>query len=105
METSARISVLVERVGDWWVAQCIQHDLATQARSLDELQFEIRRLLTAHIASCEELGIRPFELPPAPPEVHARFEQAKTRLEFLGHQGPQLVVSHALPTPEIRIAA
>lgn len=61
-----KIHVLVELVDGRWVAQCLEHDLATQARTLDELQREIMRILTAHIASCEELGLRPFDLPREP---------------------------------------
>jgi hypothetical protein len=104
MQTPTRISVLVERVGDWWVAQCVEHDLATQVRSVHDLHDEIQRLLISHISSAEELGNEPFDLPPAPPEVAAKFERSKTRVEHIGTMAPRLVTNHEPPIAEIRLA-
>lgn len=73
-------SVLIEQVEGWWTAQCIEQDIATQARSLDELHPEILRMLAAHLDVCEELGIESFNLPPAPPEVREKFELARTQV-------------------------
>lgn len=106
-EMKQTISVLIERVEDWWVAQCIEHDLATQARSLDELHHEVESMLVAHIRSCEELGIEPFKrLPPAPPEVREKFERAKFAVTIRGmHPVHGTQLQHRIPTPDSRIAA
>lgn len=61
----------------WFVAQCIECDLATQARSLPELFEETGRLLAAHLLSCEEEGIQPWRVPPVPDDVRAEFERVK----------------------------
>lgn len=105
MSAPDKIHVLVEQVDGWWVAQCLEHDLATQARTLDDLQREIMRLLTAHISSCEELGIEPFDLPPAPTEVWRRYEQTQTSLAPREFSGPRLATMQSPPIPEIKIAA
>lgn len=70
------ISVLIERQGDWWVAQVLQFDLATQARNLGDIHYEIERMLVAHIVCCEDAGIEPFQIPPAPQDVWERFLKA-----------------------------
>jgi hypothetical protein len=105
MATPSKISVLVEREGDWWIAQCIEYDLATQAKTVDDLLYEIRRVIVSHIASCEALGIEPFDLPPAPREVQAKYERARNEIVARGDLGPRLVTNHVPPIAEVRIAA
>ena len=46
-----RAPVLVfgcRREGTWWVAQCLSVDLATQAKTLEDLAVEVPRLVEAH---------------------------------------------------------
>ena len=62
MQEPTIINVLVERDGDWWVAHCLQINLATQARTLGELHVEIERIITDHLETCQELGTDPFEM-------------------------------------------
>lgn len=97
------ISVLIEQVDEWWIAQCLQCDLATQAPTLNDLHREIQRLIVAHIVSCEELGIEPFQVPPAPPEVWAKFERANAYEIPLDVSGRQPVPQRRPPAMEVRI--
>ncbi len=76
-----KIRVLVEREEDFWLAQCIEHDLATQANTVNELYYEIELMISAHMAACKEVGIEPFRVPPAPVDVLERFERAGLRVE------------------------
>jgi hypothetical protein len=39
--------------GDHWVAQCLEHDIATQARTLDSLLDELERILAAYILDAD----------------------------------------------------
>jgi hypothetical protein len=87
-----KFSVLVERAGDWWVAQCLEHDLATQVRELDALNEELLRLIEAHLACCDELV---DEVPPAPAELWRRFSRARPIAS---------PVSATLPPIEVRVA-
>jgi len=57
------IDVLIERDGDWWVARCLQINVATQARTLSDLHFEIVRIVGAHFDTCAALVIDPFAKP------------------------------------------
>lgn len=67
----------------WWTAQCIEHDLATQAKSLDGLMRAIPEMIMARIELCTKHAIDPWYVSPAPTEVCAMFEASYLRLELL----------------------
>jgi len=51
-----------------WSAQCLEHDIATQAKTMTALLREVKRVLDAHVVVSEKLGIEPFaNLKEAPP--------------------------------------
>ena len=105
MQETKTISVLIERAGDWWVAQCLQHDLATQARTISELHYEIQRLLIAHIVACEDQGIEPFQIPPAPKEFWVKYEATQIATSIAtGAHTPSIKTKHRQPNVETRLA-
>ena len=62
----------------WWSAQCLDHDIAAQAKSLRGLMYEIQRVLTGHLVVSQELKMEPFgNLKPAPQIYWQMFDQAK----------------------------
>ncbi len=68
-----------------WAAQCLEYDLATQAETLEALYYEVERILVAHIALADELGIEPFEgLDPAPQKYWDIFEKSQLSVERPG---------------------
>ena len=59
----------------WWIAQLLEHDLATAARSLEDLPSEIERFLKVQIVGSREAGIEPFQdLPRAPERFWRMYE-------------------------------
>lgn len=61
------LNLLIFKEDDWWVAQCLEYDIASQARTLPDVQYEIQRILVGRISIAEKLNIDPFEgLAPAP---------------------------------------
>lgn len=51
---------------DWWVAQCLEFDLAAQAQgTFDSIKAEFCRMLGVRLAASRVEDIDPFELPPA----------------------------------------
>jgi hypothetical protein len=61
-----QLRVLIMRREDWWVAQCLEFDLAAQARgTLDNITAEFCRMLRVRLAACKLEEIDPFKLPPA----------------------------------------
>src|SRR4051812_30496274 len=73
--SAKKLRILFFREGDWWIAQCLEHDIAAQARGdLHQAEYELERLLVSHIMACEEEGIPPFEhVPPAPARLQDRW--------------------------------
>jgi hypothetical protein len=68
--------------GDWWIAQCLEYSIATQARSLEKLLPELDRLLKVQVAASLEMGIEPFYgFSPAPRKYWEMYEKASTRVE------------------------
>jgi hypothetical protein len=67
MSDEFTIRTVVFQEEGWYVAQCLDVDLATQAKSLEALYVALEQLLLGRILVSEKLGLQPFEnLPPAP---------------------------------------
>jgi len=99
-----RISAVIFREGDYWVAQCLEYDLATQAKSLKDLQYELQRTLIGHIVASTEANEVPFErLAPAPKRYWEMFATAYA-LEY-EHHPFRVPHGHVSPTPELRVSA
>jgi predicted RNase H-like HicB family nuclease len=74
-------AVLFEDMG-WWCAQCLEHDIAAQARTVSELVSELERVLSAHVEVSAALGHEPFmDLPPAPQRFFDAYESFQTPVE------------------------
>jgi len=72
------IRALLFQSGQWWIAQCLEYDLATAAKRLEDLPAELERFLTVQIAGSLEIGVEPFEgIPPAPRRFWRRHEEAQ----------------------------
>lgn len=81
MTTARSIRVLVFQEGEWLSAQCLEYDLATQARTLSDLWYEIHRMIYGHAVSRIREGKKPFaDLPKAPQKYWDMFEQSKIPL-------------------------
>lgn len=75
------ISAVLYEEGDWWIGQCLQYDITAQANSLPELQYELERVLFAHLCAGMAENRTPFEgLPPAPQKFW-RMWQAGSAIE------------------------
>ncbi len=63
------LNLLIFKEDDWWIAQFLEYDIAAQARTLSDVQYEIQRVLVGRVTMAEKLNIDPFEgLAPAPKE-------------------------------------
>lgn len=70
-------AVLFQEEG-WWVAQCLEYDIAAQARTQDDLLYELERILVGRIQISAAKGRQPFEnLPKAPSRYWAMYEEAE----------------------------
>jgi hypothetical protein len=97
-----KIRAVAFREGEWWVAQCLEYDLATQARRLEDLPQELRRLLAVQVAASLECGVEPFYgFSPAPRRFWEMYERSKSRVEPVLSEA----AAPAAPDVETRIAA
>jgi hypothetical protein len=76
------IHAVVFREGEWWVAQCLEHDLVGLAQTLEELPDELRRQLRNQVEMSLEAGVEPFAcLPAAPARYWKMYEVAEDRVQ------------------------
>lgn len=55
--------VIIEEItpdGVWWVAQCLEYDIAAQACSVPGVLQELGRIVAAELAIAERFGVEPF---------------------------------------------
>jgi len=99
------IRAVVFQEVDWLCVQCLEYNLATQARTLCQLYKGLHRLILGHIAVRLRHNQRLFAgLPRAPRKYWEMFEQSKiplpTQVGFVPVKGNGLVI----PPPEVRVA-
>ncbi len=79
---SFQISAVLFEEGGWWAAQCLEYDIAAQARTLADLRYELERVLLSHVVVATELGRAPFEgLGPAPQRFWDMYAASSMRIE------------------------
>jgi len=101
-----RIRAVAFRRGDWWVAQCLDYALATQTRTLEELPYELKRLLTVQIHASLARGIEPFAgFSPAPRRYWEMYEHARARVEPVESSEASPTAIHPVVRTETRVAA
>lgn len=108
------LSVLIYYQGGLWVAMGIEHCIATQAATLEQVAIDFQWALHEHVETAKEEGIEPFvDFPPAPEEVQERYRNAHLKLLNLGIEPPSGLVVEVealesiweLQLSEIRVAA
>ena len=63
------------------MAECLEYDIAAQARTLNDVQYEFQRVFFGRILAAKELNIKPFkDVPPAPAEYRRIFKDANKTL-------------------------
>lgn len=62
-----RFTVIFFEEQGQWIGQCLEKDIASQASTFEDAQYELARMIAAHIALDKEQGIEPLsQLPPSP---------------------------------------
>jgi hypothetical protein len=76
---AVEVRAVVFQEGDWWSAQCLEYDIATQAATLGDLRREIERVLAAYVVLAAKQDRNPFEgLQRAPEKFWEMYERART---------------------------
>jgi predicted RNase H-like HicB family nuclease len=103
VERKHKFSVLFFEHDECWAAQCLEYDIATQAKTLQELFHEVERVLVGHVAVAKELGQEPFVgIGRAPPQYWELFEKSQTQISRPVSYEP--IISHTGFHPTFRVA-
>lgn len=68
MSPSIELSIVVFPEGGWWIAQSLEYDFAAQAKTLDDLRYELHRTIIGHFLACAESCVDPLASVPKTPE-------------------------------------
>ncbi|MEA2599677.1 MAG: hypothetical protein QOF89_669 [Acidobacteriota bacterium] len=86
MSIPNKIHAVVFKDGDWFIAQCLEYDIATQAKSISALIDEVEQIIAAHILVADKKDVEPFaNLPRAPRRFWQMYKDANARLEPVRH--------------------
>lgn len=101
------IRVVQFREGSWYVAQCLDVDIAAQGKTEDDLFYQLSRILVGRVLAAEDLGVNPFDaLPPAPKRYWDMYFAATSQpakiLPFIPTRNDSGL---SMPTLEIKAAA
>jgi predicted RNase H-like HicB family nuclease len=99
-----KIRAVLFREGEWWVAQCLEYDIAAQAKSVKDLVYEFQRALVGHIVVSLQEGLKPFATLPKPPKRFLAMFEEGVRLQ---PEDPpfRMPPKIKLPRPELHLVA
>jgi hypothetical protein len=66
--------------GQNWVAQCLEYDIATQAKTLDALLYELERIVVAHLFVTDGEDSPFAGLPKAPKRFWEMYRNARSKV-------------------------
>lgn len=90
------------RNGQNWVAQCLEYDIATQAKTLDALLYELERIVVAHLCVAEKEGTRPFNgISRAPKRFWEMYRGARSKVHTISDPELPIPASRRKPTVEV----
>jgi len=101
-----KLSVIILQEEGWFVAQCLEYDIAAQGRTVKDVLYEFQRTLVGHIILCHQDGTKLEDIPPAPPKFWQWFENGTN---FEGDGTPfripveSLPPAYMIPEPVLRI--
>ncbi len=71
-----KIRIVVFQDNGWWIAQCLEYDIAAQAKTFDDVQYEIQRMLIGRTIAAKKTGVGVFDnIPPAPKYYHELYKK------------------------------
>ncbi len=75
-----QLHAMLYREDEWWIVQCLEHCIATQARAEEDLLADLRRILKAYAVRARESGAEPFAgIPRAPRRFWEMYHDDGTR--------------------------
>lgn len=99
------VRVVVFEEEGWKVAQCLEYDIAVQAKTYQDLYYQIEKALVGQMVAAMEDHRAPFEnLPEAPAAYHEMWERAAFEMRLRDQGLAHYEASSAPPTLILRAA-
>lgn len=99
-----QFKAVIFKEGDWWVGQCLEHDITAQAKTPKDLAYEIQRALIGHIVVSKQEGLQPFKNLPKAPEKYWELFANSLQLSRKNFKF-KLSSDVKVPTPELYLVA
>lgn len=98
------LNVIVFQTDKVWGAQCLQHDIGAQGKTLQDVMYEMQRAIVGHIVVATQLDRVPFaDLPAAPRDY---WDMWRTAIKVEAEDEPfAMPVQVSRPRPAYRVAA
>jgi len=94
MKTIHIRAVLFQEAG-WWCGQCLEHDIATQARTFEDLKAELIKTLSLHADLAIERGQEPLAALPSAPDRYFQMYDAFAKVGGTEEATPINADAHA----------
>jgi len=102
---NTKLRIVIFQEGEWLCAHCLEYDFATQAKSLNDLRYDLERMIVGHIAVSLENGLKPFrDTRRAQKKFWTLFNRSKISLPLQSFGLKIKKRGVKIPTPEIRVA-
>jgi predicted RNase H-like HicB family nuclease len=79
------IHAVLFKDADWWCAQCLEYDIATQAKSVEAVKAELEHTLTIHMELAAKRGREPFAGLPQAPQRYFDMYHTSERVNGVKH--------------------
>jgi hypothetical protein len=77
------LRAVIFKSADWWIGQCLEHDIGAQAKTLKQIGYELERAIVAHIVVATENQLEPFESIARAPRRYWKMFEEGVKLEKL----------------------
>ena len=100
---ASRMRVVLFQEEGYWVAQCLEFDIAAQAKAFKDIFQELERVVVGRIIFAESKGLEAFaDLPRAPRRFWDMFDAASAEIQPRTMHGSSLP---DVPRPQLELRA
>ncbi|MCG3117119.1 MAG: hypothetical protein LLH30_15730 [Candidatus Manganitrophus sp. SA1] len=71
------LKIVIFQQAEWWVAQCLEHNIAGQGKTLREAIYQFQTAFASELAICKEIGGKLEDIQAAPAIYWKMFEGAE----------------------------
>jgi hypothetical protein len=106
MESSAvTLRAVIFKSGNLWFGQCLEHDIAAQAKTPQELPYQLERAIVGHMVIAVDNGLAAFKnVPPAPDRYWKMFARGLDLKPLKDQKFRVQGLSATPPQPELRLS-